>query len=112
MEPKEKYGVVWVWCKDRVMILRDCLSRLHEGRGTDRRSVPSSVLHPGSTRSCANLGRRFPRAIRRPYLLCDCWKARERREGVVQRQPVMRCKGKASWTMNLDTYVSKGSWEP
>ncbi|KAF2535636.1 hypothetical protein F2Q68_00020224 [Brassica cretica] len=112
MEPKEKYGVVWVWCKDRVMILRDCLSRLHEGRGTDMRSVPSSVLHPGSTRSCANLGRRFPRAIRRPYLLCDDWKARERREGVVQRQPVMRCKGKASWTMNLDTYMSKGSWEP
>ncbi|KAF3503083.1 hypothetical protein F2Q69_00041745 [Brassica cretica] len=91
MEPKEKYGVVWVWFKDRVMILRDCLSRLHEGRGTDMRSVPSSVLHPGSTRSCANLGRRFPRAIRRPYLLCDYWKARERREGVVQRQPVMRC---------------------
>ncbi|KAF2611495.1 hypothetical protein F2Q70_00013313 [Brassica cretica] len=32
------------------------------GRGTDRRSVPSSVLHPGSTRSCTNLGRWFRQA--------------------------------------------------
>ena len=37
MEPKEKYGGVWVWCKDRDKILRDCLSRLHEGLEKSRR---------------------------------------------------------------------------
>ncbi|KAF8044446.1 hypothetical protein N665_12207s0001, partial [Sinapis alba] len=37
------------------------------GRGTDMRSVPSTVLHPGSSGTCANLGRRFRLAIRKPY---------------------------------------------
>ena len=37
MEPKEKYGGVWVWCKDRDKILRDCLSRLHEDLEKSRR---------------------------------------------------------------------------
>ena len=31
IEPKEKYEVDWVWCKNRDMILKDCLSRLYEG---------------------------------------------------------------------------------
>ncbi|WZY99291.1 hypothetical protein YC2023_071620 [Brassica napus] len=79
-----------------------------EIRTIDRTTTPLDHTSGKLTRSCANLGRWFPRAIRRPYLLCDCWKARERREGVVQGQPVMRCKGKASWTMNLDTYGVRG----
>ena len=41
MEPNEKYGVVWVWCKDRDMILRDCLPRLHEGLEKSR-----SIMKP------------------------------------------------------------------
>lgn len=42
MEPNKMYGVVWVWCKDRDMILRDCLSRLHEGLEKSR-SVMKAV---------------------------------------------------------------------